>query len=132
MLSGGRRGRSVSAPALRLSCANVSRERLRESDVDYERGRDHLAHWLSRWSSDEVFTSELISPRACSGLCHIIDLIDVQRCTLLYCTAQHFIVLYIYVYSGPLLNIGGKLIRCCICIVLAILYCTILYCTTAL
>ena len=48
------RGRSVSAPSLRVSCSSYSRERSRLTDLTYERGKDNLAHWISAWNFDEV------------------------------------------------------------------------------
>lgn len=46
--------RSVSEPALRVSCGSYSRERTRLTDLAYERGKDNVAHWIGAWSFEEV------------------------------------------------------------------------------
>ena len=46
--------RSVSEPALRVSCGSYSRERSRLTDLAYERGKDNVAHWIGAWSFEEV------------------------------------------------------------------------------
>ena len=46
--------RSVSEPALRVSCGGYSRERTRLTDLAYERGKDNVAHWIGAWSFEEV------------------------------------------------------------------------------
>lgn len=48
------RGRSVSEPSLPVRCSNYTRERLRKSDVAYEKGKDKLAHWIGAWGQQEV------------------------------------------------------------------------------
>ena len=50
----GSRSRSVSAPALRVNCGSYSRGRSRESEVDYEKGKDRVSHWIGAWSFQEV------------------------------------------------------------------------------
>ena len=65
------RVRSASEPALRLQCGGVTRERRRESQVEYETGRDHAALSVSRWSADEVRPSIIrsISRSLSAGVC---------------------------------------------------------------
>ena len=46
--------RSVSEPALRVSCSGYSRERTRLTDLAYERGKDNVAHWIGAWNFEEV------------------------------------------------------------------------------
>ena len=48
------RGRSLSEPSLQVYCGNFVRDRARKSDLDYERGKDKLAHWLGAWGYEEV------------------------------------------------------------------------------
>ena len=52
----GQRSRSLSAPALRLNSGSYSRARSRQTAVDYEQGKDRIAHWIGAWSSEEVGT----------------------------------------------------------------------------
>ena len=46
--------RSVSEPSLQVLSGNYTRERARKTDLDYERGKDKLAHWIGAWSYEEV------------------------------------------------------------------------------
>lgn len=48
------RERSVSEPSLKVYCGNYLRDRRRETDLDYEKGRDKLAHWIGSWGYEEV------------------------------------------------------------------------------
>ena len=50
----GRRSRSFSAPALRINSGSYTRARSRQTAVDYEQGKDRIAHWIGAWSSEEV------------------------------------------------------------------------------
>ena len=48
------RRRSASEPSLPVNCSSYSRERIRRSDLAYEKGKDKLAHWIGAWGQDEV------------------------------------------------------------------------------
>ena len=45
------RQRSISEPLL---SGNFTRDRLRKTDLAYERGKDKLAHWIGAWGYEEV------------------------------------------------------------------------------
>ena len=51
----GQRFRSRSAPALRINSGSYSRARSRQTAVDYEQGKDRIAHWIGAWSCEEVY-----------------------------------------------------------------------------
>ena len=48
------RERSVSEPSLQVLSSNFTRDRLRKTDLEYERGKDKLAHWMGSWGHAEV------------------------------------------------------------------------------
>lgn len=50
------RGRSVSEPSLKVYCGNYLRDRSRKTDLDYEKGKDKIAHWIGSWGYEEVRT----------------------------------------------------------------------------
>lgn len=99
-----RRSRSVSEPAVRLQCSSVSRERRRESEIEYETGRDRATLSLSQWSSEEVYTRYLQY--------HIIETMSLymQVSTVLYhlvcrCNQPQLKILYtVCVYNTLLLS----------------------------
>jgi len=79
-ITGRIRGRSVSAPALRVSCSSYSRERSRVTDLAYERGKDNLAHWISAWSFDEV----------CAVLRSLVARCPLNQLEYLWTVSLHF------------------------------------------
>ena len=48
------RERSLSEPSRNVYCGNYFRDRSRKTDLDYERGKDRLAHWIGSWGYEEV------------------------------------------------------------------------------
>lgn len=48
------RERSASESSLQVASGNFTRERLRNTDIEYERGKDKLAHWMGAWGHEEV------------------------------------------------------------------------------
>lgn len=48
------RERSASEPSLQVVSGNFTRERARKTDLDFERDKDKLAHWIGAWKYDEV------------------------------------------------------------------------------
>ena len=48
------RRRTESEPTLSIHSGSYTRERVRKSDLAYEKGKDKLAHWIGAWGQDEV------------------------------------------------------------------------------
>ena len=81
------RGRSLSEPSLSVvHCSSYSRERVRRSDLAYEKGKDKLAHWIGAWGQDEVsggifpFNAHHIKTSALQ-VCEVLRAL-VSRCSL--------------------------------------------------
>lgn len=43
-----------SEPSLQVVSGNFTRERARKTDLNFELGKDKLAHWIGAWKYDEV------------------------------------------------------------------------------
>lgn len=56
------RDRSTSEPSSLVFSSNYTRERTRKTDIDYERGKDKLAHWIGAWGQDEVARAAMRLP----------------------------------------------------------------------